>query len=352
MSEIKRIIISKLAPAVLLKTGAHKLFAKRFAGIGHILMLHRVLPEKMRSEIISNRYAEVTPEFLDKAIDLYIKSGYQIVSMDEALQRISNKDDGPKFVAFTFDDGYKDNIKYALPVFEKYKCPFTVYPVSGFIDRQVLPWWILAEEALKRVGNIEIKLYNAKISFKWTGTGNKDLFMYDIHQAIISSDEPLFRDNKSLEISNISIDDIFDNHFMTAEELAGFSTHDLVTIGAHSATHRAFNKLSEGDIIDEINSSVERIGEVTGKKVNHFCYPYGSRSEVGNREFTIATKAIIKSAVSTRQAGIFHEHEKFITSLPRYHFTMGLSKYNDFTKLFSSGSVQAVANKFKKVVTN
>lgn len=50
-------------------------------------------------------------------------------------------------------------------------------------------------------------------------------------------------------------------------------------IGTHSSTHKYMSKLSEAQIIEEINSSVGAIEKITGEKVKLFRPPYGDYND-------------------------------------------------------------------------
>ncbi|MEK7247760.1 MAG: glycoside hydrolase family 38 C-terminal domain-containing protein, partial [Chloroflexota bacterium] len=39
-----------------------------------------------------------------------------------------------RFAVFTFDDAYRDNLKYALPVLRRHQCPFTLYVPTALVD--------------------------------------------------------------------------------------------------------------------------------------------------------------------------------------------------------------------------
>jgi peptidoglycan/xylan/chitin deacetylase (PgdA/CDA1 family) len=39
-----------------------------------------------------------------------------------------------RFACFTFDDGYRDNRDYALPVMREFDAPLTVYVASDFAE--------------------------------------------------------------------------------------------------------------------------------------------------------------------------------------------------------------------------
>ena len=87
-------------------------------GNGAIFMLHRVRAEPL-PEFAPNRILEITPDMLDRVLHRVRDLDYDIVTLDEAVHRLRH---GAKrrFAVFTFDDGYKDNLTQALPVFEKH----------------------------------------------------------------------------------------------------------------------------------------------------------------------------------------------------------------------------------------
>ena len=92
-----------------------------YAGIGSILMFHRVLPP-VQASLNANRYLQISPTTLENVI-CYLKSlNYEFLSLDELAECIQGeKIVRRRFVAFTFDDGYYDNLEYAYPIFKKYQ---------------------------------------------------------------------------------------------------------------------------------------------------------------------------------------------------------------------------------------
>ena len=57
-------------------------------------------------------------------------------------RRLIEQDFRRRFVCFTFDDGYRDNLQYALPILKKYDAPFALYIPTSFPDRPGELWWL------------------------------------------------------------------------------------------------------------------------------------------------------------------------------------------------------------------
>ena len=112
-------------------TGAHRLLRPLFAGVGAIFMLHRVRP-RPGNAFQPNHHLEITPDFLRATLGHLRSRGIDIITIDEMHQRLVVRDFSRRFACFTFDDGYRDNRDYALPVMREFDAPFAVYVASDF----------------------------------------------------------------------------------------------------------------------------------------------------------------------------------------------------------------------------
>ena len=75
-----------------------------------ILNYHRVCPDNDMSKP-NNELVVSASKFKEQLI--FLKKNYNLVSLDNLLDFKKNK----KFnISITFDDGYKDNLTYALPI--------------------------------------------------------------------------------------------------------------------------------------------------------------------------------------------------------------------------------------------
>jgi peptidoglycan/xylan/chitin deacetylase (PgdA/CDA1 family) len=135
-------------------SGAHYLLRPIFAGVGAIFMLHHVRPSH-DAEFQPNHHLEVDPEFLRAMLAHLRTLDIDIVTMDEAHARLSQRNFARRFACFTFDDGYRDNRDFALPVMREFDAPLTVYVASDFAEGTGRLWWVALERVIAKASAIE-----------------------------------------------------------------------------------------------------------------------------------------------------------------------------------------------------
>ena len=66
----------------------------------------------------------------------------RLVSLMELLEIAGTPEPAPgPWVAFTLDDGYKDQVQLGLPIFREFDAPATLFPITGFVDGRLWLWW-------------------------------------------------------------------------------------------------------------------------------------------------------------------------------------------------------------------
>src|SRR5438045_1046407 len=136
-------------------SGAHYLLRPIFAGVGVIFMLHHVRPRR-EGEFQPNHHLEVEPEFLRAMLAHLRDLDVDIITMDEVHQRLQACKFTRRFACFTFDDGYRDNRDFALPVMREYDAPLTVYVTNDFAAGTGRLWWVALEMVIARTESIEV----------------------------------------------------------------------------------------------------------------------------------------------------------------------------------------------------
>jgi peptidoglycan/xylan/chitin deacetylase (PgdA/CDA1 family) len=288
-----------------------------FGGIGHIFMLHRVLPADLRKEYTFNRDLAITPEFLEQTIIDLKKENYRFISLNELyLVLKENQKINQKIVCFTLDDGYRDNITYGLPIFEKHEIPLTIYVTNSFPNGTAHFWWYWLEEKVNREKELtwKNKIHPLK-------SEEQKLAIYNLLRTEIKNSNLLDRTKICTEFFEKTPEQIQQECSEIAlswNELSNYKSHELMTIGAHTMNHLSLANLSVEEMKSEIESGKLEMEEKLAMKIDHFAYPYGSFENAGKREFDFVSQLNFKTATLNHPGNVFSGSYKSRTYLPRY----------------------------------
>ncbi|MGH9861479.1 MAG: polysaccharide deacetylase family protein, partial [Candidatus Acidiferrales bacterium] len=84
-----------------------------------ILFYHRVADEHPNDWTISARV-------FARQVD-WLRTHFELVSLAEAQSRIAAGRNNAPTACITFDDGYADNLRFAVPLLVKHEIPFTYF---------------------------------------------------------------------------------------------------------------------------------------------------------------------------------------------------------------------------------
>ncbi|MEI7983269.1 MAG: polysaccharide deacetylase family protein, partial [Bacteroidota bacterium] len=157
-------------------------FRNKYGGIGQILAFHRVIPENNRQRIWSNSYLEVTTDFLEKVILYYKSHNFDFLSLDDLVSKGFTSVN--KFVVFTFDDGFRDNLYHALPILKKHKVPLNIYITTDFPDYKSILWWNVVEDIVLKNHVLSFEWFGEKIEFQCSTPSEKNETFARIHTMI------------------------------------------------------------------------------------------------------------------------------------------------------------------------
>ena len=158
-------------------TGLHHFMRPLVGGVGAILTLHHVRPARPDA-FQPNHLLEITPAFLERLLVRLKRAALDVISLDEMHARYISDDFNRRFVCITFDDGYKDLMRYAYPLLKKYQLPFALYIPTSFPDRLGELWWVTLEAVIARNSRIGIVI-NGQDRFFECGTVKEKRELYD-----------------------------------------------------------------------------------------------------------------------------------------------------------------------------
>ncbi|POR51248.1 polysaccharide deacetylase family protein [Bosea psychrotolerans] len=287
-------------------------------GAGVILTLHHVRPASPAG-FQPNRLLEITPEFLDLTLTLIRAQGYDIVSLDEAVARLTSNRQSRFFVALTFDDGYRDNLDHAWPVLAKHEAPWTLFVTPGFADRSARLWWLELEEAIRVLPRIALELPDGGFAARTETDAEKLHAFTTLYWRLRKQPEAILLAAISALAQQADVDSaaLTERDCLPWETLRAVSGAPGVTIGAHTLSHPILAKHEAEIARGEIVESKARLEAELGIPIRHFAYPVGDPGSAGPREFKMAAKAGFASAVTTRPGHLFDAHARHLHALPR-----------------------------------
>ncbi len=178
-----------------------------------ILMYHQVTPAPLG---IFRKYSVLPDKFAAQMRWLSL-AGYRSLTMEDLLRFRQDQGQGHRplpgrSVIITFDDGYEDCLKYAVPVLEKYHFTAIFYIPTALVGQSSL--WLKKEKGI---------------------------------------DLPIFDWSAAQDLLSV-----------------GFE------IGSHSVSHKKLAFLSIEECRQELTESKQVLEEKLGCPVHHLAYPYGS----------------------------------------------------------------------------
>ena len=349
MAKVKTAMM-KAAMSGLYHSRAHRLLAPYTQGTGMIFTLHHVRPEpEAPRDFAPNRILEVAPQFLDAVLDQVQEAGLDVISLDQAVQRLKEGDDR-RFVCFTFDDGYRDNLEYAYPLFKRRDLPLTLYVPADYPDGTGELWWLALEEIVARADEIELCRNGALWRLPASTPAEKTRAYEEIYWWLRMIDEATQRRVVRALAERYDIDMAVDcaKHMMDWDEIRTLAADPLVTIGGHAKGHFAISKLSQARARDEMVGGADCIEQELGSRPVHFAFPYGDPCSAGPRDFALAREAGFKTAVTARKGMLFPAHRRHLTALPRVSLN-GDYQSLTYTALYLSGAPFALWNRFRQV---
>jgi peptidoglycan/xylan/chitin deacetylase (PgdA/CDA1 family) len=337
---------------LLFYSGASQALRGVCGGMGAIFMLHHIRPGGgLQVGFAPNSGLEITPEFLDLVITYAKTQGYELLSLAEAVRRLEagTSSDSP-FAVFTIDDGYRDNLIHAWPVFRRHQCPFTIFVAPAITDGLCELWWRGLEAVIAGEARVRAQIGDEAIDLETVTDAQKQAAFERLYWPVRSMEQHEQRAwirDFCLQ-RGVNLYAICRAQAMTWAELGKIAADPLCTIGAHTINHYAVAGLSPEDVRSEVTASRDRIRQQLGGLPKFFAYPYGDESSAGPRDFEIVREAGFTAAVTTRKGLIFPAHKEHLMSLPRVSLNGAFQKLR-YIDVLMSGTAFMLWNGLKRV---
>ncbi len=253
----------------------------------------------------------------------YLVDNFKVIGPYDLMDIDKLKSTKEKKVMITFDDGYLDNLKNALPILKKYGTSAIIFITTNFIDNNEVPWWDLLWEIL--IKKDDFILEGKKINFLRKDKDKKKIFKYLKNKFFfLKKQEQAQLINKIFYENRIETTPKTKVRFLNKENIKDLSKEDLIYIGAHTHYHQNLGILNVRETKEEITSSKKILEDLIQDPINFFAYPYGTKNSYKKSDYKILKDNGLKLAFTTEFNNYkLGSHSPFL--IPR----MGLGNFND-----------------------
>ena len=218
---------------------------------------------------------------LFRSVITFITKEYHVVNLEEHLLSKEPEKTKKKAATILFDDGYKDNIEYAVPILHEYKCPASFYVVTDCIDKNIPTW-----------------TYITDFLFQNTATGELDLEMEFVPPGFLKNEfrtpsarldfgkrlkpwmKSLSNKNRRQVLAHLA--SAFNDVSLPGSKMMNWSDLQQMktagyTISSHSVSHPMLASIEDDkELFFELKESGERIRSILGEFPSTISYPIGS----------------------------------------------------------------------------
>lgn len=257
-----------------------------------ILIYHRVLAEK--DFMLPGAPTAEKFEWHMELISKY----FHPLSLDSALALMDSGELPDRAVCVTFDDGYSDNEKVAMPILKRLGVPATVFVATSFLNGGRM-WNDTVTESL-RIAKGEV------FSLKDIALGDYPISTPD--QRRLSSGEiireikhwPPEKRDLAVRLIESKVGELPHDLMMTDGQVKNLHQQGI-GIGAHTISHPILATLDLSEAKDQIFESKKLLENLIEHPVDYFAYPNGQPMvdyKMEHRDF--AEAAHYRAAFSTQ----------------------------------------------------
>lgn len=256
-------------------------------------MLHGVMDEGIPHSWVPLR-PQISRTQLRRGLKV-LSRYYRFIGLDQATEMISGRAlFEPHCMVITFDDGYRNCLKHALPILREFGAPATLFLATGKIDRREPFWFDRLDYAIQHVGLKGRSFHTGNEKICFTSGARENLCagfkkLRDSAKQVVRGDAQMIAEMNLLadaleKESGCNLADIFENDdwagLLSWSEIAEAANWNDVTFGSHTVDHTRLGCVEIREARRQLLQSKESIERHTGKPCSFFCFPSGSFSRI------------------------------------------------------------------------
>jgi peptidoglycan/xylan/chitin deacetylase (PgdA/CDA1 family) len=249
----------------------------RLRGCVVSLMYHEVLPDRDPREAWT-----VVRESRFHAQMHYLKQHYDVLGIDQALERMRHGGGGRPMALVTFDDGYQGNRNFVWPIVEELQLPITIFVATSAVQTRSPYWYDRVIVGL--LGNAPVKIDlrpHGLRAYLIPGSCRGEARWIRI-QRVLADLKRLSPEDCARAVEDLLLQTYGSRtrpetlELLSIDDIRTMAESKYVTFGAHSHDHDNLTQLEPVDVRRSVLQSKSLLEDWTGRTVRHFAYPFGA----------------------------------------------------------------------------
>ena len=202
-----------------------------------------------------------------------LAESFNVMSLHDAVQALSDRSMPPRAVCITFDDGYRAIHDHALPILREFNLPATVFVTTGYTAQDNM-WNDRILEAVRQLPGNQLDLTEDRLGiFSLQSPADRQRTTQKLTESAkyLSPEDRLALVRKLEEMSG---NPLCPNVMLTQEMIINLAHHGI-EIGGHTITHPILAVLDDDSARHEIVGNKHQLEALINKPLRYFAYPNG-----------------------------------------------------------------------------
>jgi peptidoglycan/xylan/chitin deacetylase (PgdA/CDA1 family) len=257
-----------------------------------VLIYHRVLAN--RDPLVPSALTRRAFRWQARLLSRY----FNMLPMDEAVERLQDDTLPPNAATITFDDGYADCVRVALPVLLEFGLPATFFVATGYLNGGWM-WNDRLVEALRMWSGDTLDLTADDLGVVPMATlAQRRAALQSLQQAL--KEYPLGDREAIIARIERGASRLNSGGPMMTDEQIRLLGKAGMGLGAHTVTHPILTQITPDEARAEMSGARACLENLVQRPVRHFAYPNGiPGGDYDGRHVEMARAIGFRSAFST-----------------------------------------------------